>query len=204
MPEPGYDAGEVSQGEKIVHDFVIGNSGDEPLTVKINDCGCSGVKVTTPKAPIKPGARGTITVTIPTAGRKGAFERKIKFKTDDPGRKELLLTIYADIHEIISIQPSYIDFGRVAKGSVQKKEICVSNGGREAFTILFIEVQPRDAAAITIPNDKIILKPGDKKIIGLTMAPQDKTGQVSGAVFIRTDLKQNGEKKIFFCAEAAE
>jgi len=35
---PGYNAGEVPQGKDISHEFLLKNTGDEPLVFKIRPC----------------------------------------------------------------------------------------------------------------------------------------------------------------------
>ncbi len=36
--EYGFNAGEIPQGKAIVHDFIIKNTGDKPLEVKVKPC----------------------------------------------------------------------------------------------------------------------------------------------------------------------
>jgi hypothetical protein len=33
-----YNAGEISQGKAIIHDFIIKNTGDMPLEIKVKPC----------------------------------------------------------------------------------------------------------------------------------------------------------------------
>jgi hypothetical protein len=36
--DPVYDAGDLVRGKPIVHDFIIRNTGDQPLTIKAKPC----------------------------------------------------------------------------------------------------------------------------------------------------------------------
>jgi hypothetical protein len=38
IDEYGFNAGEIPQGKAIVHDFIIKNTGDKPLEVKVKPC----------------------------------------------------------------------------------------------------------------------------------------------------------------------
>ncbi|MBN1635720.1 MAG: hypothetical protein JW920_04370 [Deltaproteobacteria bacterium] len=38
IENPVFDAGQIPQGKKIEHDFIITNTGDEVLTYKIKGC----------------------------------------------------------------------------------------------------------------------------------------------------------------------
>jgi len=38
IASPGFDAGEIPQGQDILHDFIITNTGDETLTLKARPC----------------------------------------------------------------------------------------------------------------------------------------------------------------------
>jgi len=33
-----YNVGEISQGKPIIHDFIVKNSGDKPLEIKVKPC----------------------------------------------------------------------------------------------------------------------------------------------------------------------
>lgn len=199
--ETNYQTGEIDQGTTIVHDFAFKNTGDEPLTVKVNDCGCDGSKFKTPATPIRPGNTGIITVSIPTKYRKGDFRREIKIETNDPGKKEVLLSVSAKVIETLSITPQYIDFGQVKRGSSSKRTIQIANNGKEPFTFLNIEITPSGIAVIAPSLDNVILRPGNKKSIDVTLTPQKSAGLLEGALSIKTNSKLIEGKKIHVRAE---
>lgn len=198
-----YNSGEIDQGSVIVHDFTFSNTGNEPLTVKVDDCGCGGLKFTTPVAPIKPGKTGTITVSIPTVNRKGSYKRDIKIVTNDPAKKEVLLSITGNIIETISIVPQYINFGKVKKGSINKKEIMIANTGKEPFTILYIDTDPKGIAAIAPSLINVTLRPGDKKKLEISLSQTPDVGYIQGTVNIKTNKKNLNGNKIIIRAEVS-
>ncbi|HQN01526.1 MAG TPA: DUF1573 domain-containing protein [Candidatus Hydrogenedentes bacterium] len=198
--ETRYQAGDIDQGTIIVHTFTFNNTGDQPLSVKVNDCGCGGLKFKTPAAPIQPGKTGAITVSIPTINRKGGFKRDVRIETNDPAQKEVVLSISANSIETLSIVPQYIDFGQIKKESINKKNILIANTGKAPFTILGVATDPSGIVAIAPSLHKITVKPGDKKMMEVSLTPQAHAGQVSGVINIKTNRKIITEKKIHFRA----
>jgi hypothetical protein len=197
---PQYNAGNISQGTMILHDFVVMNKGDQPLTLEAKDCGCGGVKAKTP-GPIKPGKSDVIKVSIPTVNSRGNYKREIKIETNDPNSKEVVITITANINEILSIAPPYIDFGRPITGSKLTREFTITNNGKDNITILSVSVNPAGAALINPVLKKTVLKPGEMKKLELKLTPPNKSGYFQGQVIVSTDIRNLKEKRIFFGAE---
>jgi rhodanese-related sulfurtransferase len=80
-----YNFGLAVEGDIVSHTFVIGNIGDEPLSVLdiVAECGCTAGEVTV--NPIEPGALGELVVTFHTDGYGDETVRKTLFvATDDP------------------------------------------------------------------------------------------------------------------------
>jgi hypothetical protein len=38
VDEPVFNAGEIPQGKAIIHNFIVKNTGDKPLEVKVKPC----------------------------------------------------------------------------------------------------------------------------------------------------------------------
>jgi len=199
-PALHHDAGQIEQGAMIVHDFTFQNTGDEPLTIQVNDCGCGGLQFKTTPQPIKPGQKGAVTVSIPTINRRGAYKREIMIATNDPARKEIRLSVAAQIFESLSIVPQYIDFGTVEQGSTYKREVVISNTGRETFMIADVTINPAGAVAITPSPQKLTLKPGEKKAFEVALTPSARPGGIDAQITILTDRKTIPEKKVFLRA----
>ena len=62
IPEPTFDFGEVMDGEKVVHNYVIKNTGDEPLIISNAKGSCGCTVPDWPREPIAPGAEAEIRV----------------------------------------------------------------------------------------------------------------------------------------------
>ena len=75
--EEKYDFGEVEEGPKISHDFVLVNAGKEPLVIKNVKASCGCTATNWPKEPIMPGEEAKITATYNTKGRVGPFNKSL-------------------------------------------------------------------------------------------------------------------------------
>ena len=74
--EDSYDFGEISQGEKVEHNFTFTNNGEADLIISsaVGSCGCTVPSY--PKEPISPGETGEIKVIFDSNGKKGAQHKR--------------------------------------------------------------------------------------------------------------------------------
>jgi hypothetical protein len=158
------------------------------------------VKVSAPVGPLEPGTAGKINVIIATFPLKGRYKKDIEIVTNDPERKDIAYTVQANIMEILSFMPSYVNFGQVKQGSNYVMEILIANNGKEPVTITQIEANPAEHLTIS-PHQRFSLKQGQKKRLMLTFVPGKERGRVEGSVLIKTDMLRLPEKTIFVSAE---
>jgi uncharacterized protein DUF1573 len=104
--EPIKDAGTVSKGEKIVHDFVIRNDGDAVLEIMDVHpaCGCTVAEYD--KA-IAPGQTGKVHTVLDTSTFSGAIVKGVSVYTNDPDTPQLELTVRAKVEPYIAVKPGY-------------------------------------------------------------------------------------------------
>ena len=91
--EPEYLFGEVKEGTLVSHDFTFTNAGSVPLLISDarSTCGCTVPQY--PRAPIAPGASGTVRVVFNTANKYG---RQRKPVTLTANTYPSLTTVYVD------------------------------------------------------------------------------------------------------------
>lgn len=72
-----HDFGKIKQGDKVTYKFNFANVGKSPLIITnaVATCGCTQPEW--PKAPIKPGEGGQITVTYNSTGHSGLQDKMI-------------------------------------------------------------------------------------------------------------------------------
>jgi hypothetical protein len=186
--EMDFNAGDVQQGSVISHEFVIKSAGSDPLTLKVKSCTCGGVKYEAPSS-IAPGKADKIKVSIPTKYLKGGYQKDILIETNDPEKKKIHFTIRATVHEILSITPHSVIFGRVKTGSSETREISIANNGKNPVTISHIDITP--GVNITIsPQGKTILRPGQTLKVTATFNPRKDLGRINTPILIKTDMKK--------------
>lgn len=77
IEEKEFEFGDINQGDKVDHTFVIKNSGTAPLILSnvLVTCGCTATDW--PKDPIMPGKEAEIAVTFNSAGKLGMQSKAI-------------------------------------------------------------------------------------------------------------------------------
>lgn len=116
------DVGDVNRGQRITHEFIVGNEGSSPLQITEvkPSCGCT---VADYDRTIAPGSTGSIRASLDTGSFKGAIAKSVKVFTNDPVNPQLQLVIKANIRSQVEVDPGYVRFiavhGEPQKTSVQ-------------------------------------------------------------------------------------
>ncbi len=76
-----HDFGKIAQGTPVTHVFTFENTGSEPIIISEvkPSCGCSVAEYT--KTPVKPGEKGTISVTF-NAATKQPFTKNFTVRSN--------------------------------------------------------------------------------------------------------------------------
>jgi hypothetical protein len=85
-----HDFGKIQQGDKVTYKFNFANTGKSPLIIvdAVASCGCT--IPTWPKAPIKPGDGGQITVVFNSLGKKGLQDKMITITANTNPRQNVV------------------------------------------------------------------------------------------------------------------
>lgn len=105
------DFGRVNQGEKVVREFVVTNTGDKELILNriAPSCGCTAAAVTSPT--IQPAASEKIRVTFDTAGMYGDKVKSVHLFTNIDKNPEVVLRLKGFVARGFSVDPERIVFG---------------------------------------------------------------------------------------------
>lgn len=80
-----------ASGGQVTATYHFTNTGDKPLVIKkVTNGGCGCTTPSYPKAPIQPGARGTVTIKFNPEGRRGEFNRTVKVSTNASSKRQSL------------------------------------------------------------------------------------------------------------------
>ena len=103
LNDSAFDWGSVLQGEVVIHDFEIRNSGGSPLKVERvkPSCGCTTVDF---DKVIAPGATGKVTLKVDTKKFSGRIKKSAKVSTN-ASKVDQTLTMEGNIELSVAIEP---------------------------------------------------------------------------------------------------
>ncbi len=89
LQQTSFDFGDIKQGDKVSHTFVLTNGGGDLL--KISDvkasCGCTAAAPD--KNELAPGESTNLVVTFNSAGRMGKQSKTVRIYSNDPENPEM-------------------------------------------------------------------------------------------------------------------
>ena len=117
IPEPSFNFGSVPQGQRVVHEFELRNTGDADLSIQrvSPSCGCTATTVSSNV--IKPGGSEKIKVEFDTAGFSGVKTKLVQVLTNSVDKSELTLMLTGTIVRGVGLTPERLDFGEIHASS---------------------------------------------------------------------------------------
>ena len=178
-PPPGADS--------AVATFKYENKGAKPINIKSvrTSCGCTTAALK--KNDVAPGEKGEIVATLKVGDRTGLQQKTVTVDTDDPQQPSTVLTLKANIAQILDLQPVFVSWqanedpkpktilAKAGKG-VTIKSLEVTSSAPEFTT----KVEPGSTAG----EFRIIVQPrdtGHQATANLTIKPDSPTA--AGKVF---------------------
>ncbi len=198
-----YNFGTIREEKgKVSHTFIFQNKGKTPVTIgEVNTgCGCIGKVVT--KGPVKPGAKGKVTVTFDPSYKSGFFSKEIVvFSKEGKEYNRIWVegTIEPTEHPIKDDYPYYFGnglylrlkvmaFGYIIPGETKQMELHYANGTDKEMNLSFLSDSNSGGLKFVNPG-KIAPNARGVIVFSYTM-PRSKT---TGALF-RFHPSVNGRK----------
>ena len=121
--------------------FKYENKGDTPIHFKAvrPSCGCTTAAM--PKTDVAPGEKGEITATFNIGDRTGTQVKTITVDTDDPQHPQTVLTLKANIAQMLELQPAFVFW----QSGEEAKPKTISAKAGKGVTINKIEVTSSSA-----------------------------------------------------------
>ncbi len=203
-----YDFGNINQGDIVSHTFILSNNGGDLL--QITDvrasCGCTAANPT--KRELKPGESSNLEVTFNSKGRKGPQVKTVTVTTNDPDKKDILLTIKCNIviPEVkeeksgakIFLPETQHDFGKVNEGSTIEYTFKFENKGTEPLIVKDVKTSCGCTAAVVSSNT---LKPGEVGSIKVGFDTKNRTGRNSKSITIVSNDNKDPNRVLMIYAE---
>jgi uncharacterized cupredoxin-like copper-binding protein len=187
-----YDFGNISQEDKVTHDFEIYNKGTGDLRI-INVRGSCGCTAATPaKTNLAPGDSTKLTVVFNPKNKIGKQNKLVYIKTNDPSNTiyNVKFTGYVlnDL-DVVNDAKIYLpetehDFGKVENGKVVDYDFKVVNQGKSALEIKDIKTSCGCTAAMASSKS---IEPGKDGTIKVELNTKGHTGKMVRTVTIKSN-----------------
>lgn len=188
--EPIKDAGIVSKGDKISHDFLIKNEGDADLEIVSVQpaCGCTVAEF---DKTIAPGQTGKVHAVLDTAGFSGPISKGLTVFTSDPDVPQLELTVRAKVQPYISARPGYARYitvqGEAAQGSIGQTLWAPDGSSFDVVKVEspfpYLKTSFREATT----EERIADAKGKQWRVEMTLSNEAKVGALADYVTIHTN-----------------
>lgn len=197
--EPLKDFGTVPKGEKLVHAFLIRNTGEADLQIFSAQpaCGCT---VADFDKVIKPGQTGKVLAEVETVSFAGPISKGVTLQTNDPNTPTAQVTINAVVKPYVEAYPAGFVRYNVLQGDAQTQTVTLYSEEEEPFLIKSIEVPGPHVKAVhtKITKEEEKAKTGrtgqNQYRIDITLGgPDAKIGPLAEKIKIITNSKRQPE-----------
>jgi len=187
--EKEYSFGEIIEGSKVVHDFIIFNNGGDTLKIsKVKaSCGCTAAIPT--KTELVPGDSTSVKVRFNSTRRKGPQKKYVYIFSNDPETPQLRLVFNANVipkggsgtekKASIKLSEYNHNFGNVKQGEVLKLSVQVNNQGASELKINNIKSSCGCTAALMSSKT---LKPKEMGELKIEFDTKNLSGQIARTV----------------------
>jgi len=210
LQQSSYDFGDIKQGEKVSHTFVLSNGGGDLL--KISDvkasCGCTAAAPE--KKELAPGESTNLIVTFNSAGRMGKQSKTIRIYSNDPENPELVLSFTGNVVSAsqvsdgaptIYFSETEHDFGKVNEGDKVNYTFNFANKGTSELTIKDIKTSCGCTAALLSQDN---LAPGQEGTLKVELNTQNRSGKMSRTVTISSNDPKDPSKVLTIYADVVK
>jgi hypothetical protein len=192
--ENEFDFGDIQEGEKVVHKFVIFNRGLDTLKIsKVKaSCGCTAANPS--KTELMPEDSTSIRVEFNSTRRKGQQRKFVYIFSNDPDTPQLRLTFHANIiseedpysnqKPSIKLSKYNHNFGNVKEGVILDLVVNVMNNGDSYLNISKIKSSCGCTAALMSNKN---LKPNETSELKIEFDTKNLTGQIARTITLFTN-----------------
>lgn len=170
--------------------FKYENKGDTPVHFKAvrPSCGCTTAAL--PKNDVAPGEKGEITATFNIGDRTGMQLKTITVETDDPQHPQTVLTLKANIAQLLELQPAFVFW---QAGEEAKAKTILAKAGK-GVTLKNVEVTSSsgDFTAKVEPGSGV----GEFKI---NVQPKDTAKPLNATLTVKPDAGA-GAAKVYYAS----
>ena len=207
LQQSSFDFGDIKQGEKVSHTFVLSNGGGDLLTITDVKASCGCTAATPEDHELAPGQSTNLVVTFNSAGRMGKQSKTVRIYSNDPDNPEMLLSITGNVVSATSSTNSsptiYFtetqhDFGKVNEGDKVNYTFNFANKGSSVLTIKDIRTSC-GCTAVLLSQDNI--SPGQEGTLKVELDTKNRSGKMSRTITISSNDPKDPTKVLTIYAD---
>jgi len=197
-----FDFGTVEEGAKPMAVFTIKNVGNADLIIydAKPSCGCTVAKLSSKN--LAPGQEATLEAVYNSHNASGAVSKSVSINTNDNAVPVVVVRITGNVKAVPGPEASLSVYNlsnlQLPVGGSDKRSISLSNTGELELTISEVSATPGLTATLdqyAIEPGKttkvtLKLKPGETRVMDVTIAPKATTGSFQEVLTIKSDAKR--------------
>ncbi|WP_253154061.1 DUF1573 domain-containing protein [Stieleria tagensis] len=114
--DKNYDFGAMAPGTKGTHEFVIKNTGAEPLKLELGASTCKCTLGSLKDSELMPGESTSVELEWTVSSDKKTFSQSAELRTNDPTQPAIRLQVSGLVIREIEFEPKEVSFGEVLSG----------------------------------------------------------------------------------------
>ncbi len=210
LQQDSFDFGDIKQGEKVSHTFVLSNGGGDALIISDVRASCGCTAAAPEKKELAPGESTNLLVTFNSANRKGTQHKTVRIFSNDPENPEMMLSItgnvvtgsqVSDRTPTIYFPETQHDFGKVNEGDKVDYTFSFANKGTSVLTIKDIKTSCGCTAAL-VSQDNI--NPGQEGTLKVELNTKNRSGKMSRTVTISSNDPKDPSKILTIYADVVK
>ena len=210
LQQDSFDFGDIKQGEKVSHTFVLSNGGGDALIISDVRASCGCTAAAPEKKELAPGESTNLLVTFNSANRKGIQHKTVRIFSNDPENPEMMLSItgnvvtesqVSDRAPTIYFPEAQHDFGKVNEGDKVDYTFSFANKGTSVLTIKDIKTSCGCTAAL-VSQDNI--NPGQEGTLKVELDTKNRSGKMSRTVTISSNDPKDPSKILTIYADVVK
>jgi Protein of unknown function (DUF1573) len=192
-----YDFGDIKQGEKVTHMFVLTNGGGDLLKLTNIHASCGCTAALPEKDELGPGESTNLKVTFNSAGRFGRQKKLVRIESNDPDNPTAIITIKANIilsdaenstYPVLHFAETQHDFGKVKEGRIVEYIFSFENTGTSPLKIMDIKTSCGCTAALISSE---LLQPGEQGTLKVELDTSKRKGKMTRTITIKSNDPKN-------------
>jgi LEA14-like dessication related protein len=210
VKDSNHDFGDIVQGEKVQHNFVVTNTGGDKLVITNVRASCGCTAALPDKKELAPGESTNIKVEFNSTGRVGKQDKTVYVTSNDKENPEIQLKFKGNVVKketanlknnsgpLLEIPNTQYDFGKVTEGKVVDHIFTFKNNGDALLTIKEVKTSCGCTAALLSKKE---LAPGEEGTIKVELNTANRSGQMSRNVTIISNDTKEPQKYLTIHAE---